>query len=225
LAINTYATLQTGIIQWLNRTGDTDLTARAPDFIDLAEQSFRRRREFQDEIVDQITISGTPHNLPTSIQEIRSLYFDDGTRQGPIAISTPERIALEQGISGRTTGFPRSVAVTADGTQLITNPDPDQAYTVELIYLLRLDPLSATNTTNWLLNDHHDVYLYGSLAHSAPYYKDLKMIEVWKGYMNEGIAEMRDWFDRRRFGGNSLVMRPKRSIGGGGSSTLSSRVG
>ena len=46
-------------------------------------------------------------------------------------------------------------------------PAPDTAYTGYLSYYKSFGALSDTNTTNYILNNHPGIYLYGSLYHAA----------------------------------------------------------
>lgn len=76
-----------------------------------------------------------------------------------------------------TAGRPTNYALT-DG-QIEMFPTPGDTYTLEWVYAQTIPRLSDSNTTNWLLDLAPDVYLYGSLVHTAPYLKEDNRAAVW----------------------------------------------
>ncbi len=50
----------------------------------------------------------------------------------------------------------------------------------ELFYYAKLTPLDGTNTTNSLLTDAPDAYLYGALAASAPFLLNDERVQLWE---------------------------------------------
>lgn len=65
-------------------------------------------------------------------------------------------------------------------------PVPNTTYTIELIYYLRIPALSDSATSNWMLTDHPDAYLYGTLYHG--------MIQL--EYTADKIAGVKALFDQ-----------------------------
>jgi hypothetical protein len=51
--------------------------------------------------------------------------------------------------------------------------------------------LSGSNTTNWLLTNHPDVYLYGTLLEAQPYLMDDARIATWAQIFDRVVAEVR----------------------------------
>jgi len=51
--------------------------------------------------------------------------------------------------------------------------------------------LSDTNTTNWLLTSHPDVYLYGSLLEAEPYLKDDERAALWGTLYEQAASQVR----------------------------------
>lgn len=51
--------------------------------------------------------------------------------------------------------------------------------------------ISSTTATNWVLDDHPDVYLYATLIEAAPYLKDDARVPVWKSEYAERVAAVR----------------------------------
>lgn len=52
--------------------------------------------------------------------------------------------------------------------------------TLDLWYFTTLYDLNAANPTNWVLTEYPDLYLYGTLVHSAPYLKADARIPTWE---------------------------------------------
>lgn len=210
MAINSYATLQTAVANWLNRA---DLTSRIPEFIGLAEARFGRHEAVQSERRETLTLATAAVTLPTDCREVRSLTYDDGIRHGPIEIISPEELPMKNAAFGAT-GVPRFGAVVKDGTELLLAPAPDQSYSTTIVYLVTFTSLSATVTTNWLLRGHPDLYLFGALVEAEPYLKNDERVGLWKARLDEGLEELRLLVERRRYSANTPVMRPRRAIGG-----------
>ena len=166
----------------------------------------------QFEVFNTITLQAAQHVLPTDVREITSLYLDDGVRQQPIDIISPEAIPVKRTQLGQT-GFPRFAAVIKNGTELLLVPTPDQAYVATIQYHLKLPRLGASQAQNWVLDDHSDVYLYGSLIHSAPFLKDDNRMLMWEDRYEKAKASLDAFIERRRWSGNTLLRRPPRAIG------------
>jgi hypothetical protein len=69
-------------------------------------------------------------------------------------------------------------------------PTPDQTYTMELIYYQDIPKLSASQTTNWLLGDAPDAYLYGSLMQAAPYLGEDERVAIWSSLYAKAVADI-----------------------------------
>ncbi len=69
-------------------------------------------------------------------------------------------------------------------------------HTVMMHFIKRWD--LATNSTNWLLTNFPDVYLYGALAECEMHVKKDERIVLWKSLFDEGIAELNSLDERGR---------------------------
>jgi hypothetical protein len=93
------------------------------------------------------------------------------------------------------------------GAQFELYPVPDDIYTGELLYFAKIPALSDAATTNWLLTDSPDAYLYGALVHSAPYLKDDARIQVWAALYQSAIDNLNASSDNARHSGTGLRMK------------------
>lgn len=168
MALDTYANLQTSVINFSHRS---DLDAMIPDFIRLAEdkvyaliESDRQDVKTTLEMVaDQEFVT-----LPTDFIEFRSLAIANNGYTDTLDYLAPDQ--YQNQYTDTTTGFPRVYTIIGDA--LYARPIADDAYTLTAIYSARLATLSVSNTTNWLLTNYPMVYLYASLEQLAKYIKD-----------------------------------------------------
>ncbi len=182
MALANYSDLLTAVANWLD---DSSLTDRIPEFIALAEAEFNRRLR-TDDMAARVTatLDGQYLALPSDFKAMRSIHVE----------ATPDT-ALEQmalgelyrAYSGYTTGTPRAYAI-ADG-QIVFAPIPASG-TVELIYWAKIPALTSTNTTNWLMTAHPDLYLFGTLAQAEFYGWTDQRLALVKGRTDEIIEQI-----------------------------------
>jgi hypothetical protein len=135
------------------------------------------------------------------------LYTDAKSR--PLEPAPREYIQSQRYATDDGTGAPRFYAIT--DSQLELYPTPADATDVEMLYYEEIPALSDGQTTNWLLTDAPDVYLYGSLVHTAPYLADDPRAQIWAGLYQSAVEELHRASERAKWGG-PLNLRPaKRS--------------
>ena len=165
MALSTYAELKTSIANWLNRS---DLTSEiADDFIKLTEADFNAKlRIRQMEQIDTVTINAETVTVPTGFISVRSFYILSGNKY-PLEYLTPSNLFETRG--GSRTGRPRAYTIEADNEteQFRFGPSPDTSYTGYLSYYKAIAALSDSDTSNYILSTHPNIYLYGSLYHAA----------------------------------------------------------
>lgn len=195
--ITTYAELQTSIANWLIKT---NLTATIPEFIQLAEA--RLRRDVRARKLQNTTLAVSTENvtLPSDFRSLESLAHDGSTYYGPIDIVTADKLPLIKARLGAT-GVPSHAAILDMVIRFA--PTPDGTYTLDFSYWRKLDALSASNTSNWMLDDHPDIYLYGALLESAPFLKDDARVPVWERRYEQALEELHSLTQDNQFGGGS----------------------
>jgi hypothetical protein len=171
MAIANYTDLKAAIASWLVRT---DLTAVIPDFITLYESDANRRiRIRQNMLKTQITLSAgsAEASLPTGFLEEIELNYDDTAQSlTRSAFDIIDRIQTSDSTPGR----PALYAITADKVTFETEADGD--YTLNLRYYKKWD--IAADTTNWLLTNAPDAYLFGAVAEAAMYLHDDRLLQI-----------------------------------------------
>lgn len=208
MAITNYSELQTAVANWLDRS---DLTARIPEFIDLAEaqlQDDERVRKLK--VNPSFAVASEKTNLPSDFDHIETIYHDGPTYWGPldnvgIAVLSEMKASIED------VGVPRAYAII-DGQQIWVSPEPDGSFDLVLAYWLDIPKLSGTQTTNWLLTDHPHVYLFATLMEAEPFLKHDERIATWERKLERALMLLDKAIDNEQFSGD-LVQRPNRPIG------------
>ena len=171
--ISTYSELQTSVTSWLSRTNDTASIALYPDFITLAEAKFNRSlRTREMEASATVAASNGVVALPTDYLEIRRLYID-GSVKKELEYLTPETFYLS---------FPSNTGnskyYTIEGANIIL-ADQSTSANVIILYYQKIPALSGSNTYNWLLTAHPDLYLASVLSEAYGVIKNDAQEQKW----------------------------------------------
>jgi hypothetical protein len=203
MSITTYSELKSAIADWLLRD---DLTTVIPTFIALAEAQFNREiRDYR--MVKRSTAQVDTEYFVPPADWLENVRFQLNTTPATtLDFVTPDQMSEEESRRG-STGRPMYFTMIGSNFQIM--PIPDSTYDAELVYYSKIASLSDSNTTNWLLTDSPDIYLYGALMQAAPYLSDDQRIQVWGGLYRQGIEAMRTQSDRAKVGSSSLRMKPK----------------
>jgi hypothetical protein len=205
MAITTYAQLQTALGNWLVRSGETETTSRAPEWISLFEGRFKRKVRVREmEQRSTASLNGRYLALPTSpdaFLSMRALKINTDPVRVLEPVS-PDYLWTFYGSSA--TGKPKVFSVI--GSEIAFGPIPDSTDTVEMSFY-QFDVLSDANTTNWLLTAYPDIYLYGSLCEAEPYFGNDARFPMWKARLDEAMAELTAADMRDRWSGGALTMR------------------
>ncbi len=205
MAISNYSTLQASIGDWLNRS---DLTAVIPDFITLAEAQFNRNIRHR-RMVERATATLDSEYSAVPADWLESIRYQINTN--PITVMefvSPDQAALLKGANG-TTGKPIYYTQIGQQFQVVPAPDSGSAYTGELTYYATIPALSVSNTTNWLLTDSPDLYLYGALLQAAPYLQDDQRISTWGTLYERCLNDLKVSHERSRMATSALRMRAR----------------
>lgn len=188
---------------YLNRS---DLTAMIPKFIELASWSFNRTIWVSDrEATVSATVSTSSYTLPADMYQIRAAFVD-ATDDTPLQqISVDE---LRSRIA--TTGTPKAFALR--GRTMLFDPQPDTAFTLSVRYYASISILGTTNTTNWLLARHPDIYLYGALVQAEAFLGNDQRIGLWNAALEKAIAELNDSGNRQTVSQGPIKMRVARVV-------------
>lgn len=200
MAISTFAELKSAVSDFLNRD---DLDSVIPTFIALAESQFSRDiRHWRMESRSSLTINAEYVDLPDDW--IETISINAGNTR-PIKLASREAIADKRIDSQDTAGTPQFYAHIAGKLEFY--PTPDGTYTGEILYYGKIPTLSDSNTTNWLLTNFPDAYLYGALIHSAPYLQEDERSVVWAQMYGAVVQKINQSSDLATMSGSGLTMK------------------
>lgn len=194
-----YTSLQSAIADELNRT---DLVSAVPGFIRLMEAQTERQLRTREMtvVLPSFAVGNEFEPIPADLLEVRSFRLNTDQVQ-PLDFATFEQMAdYRQEYPG--IGMPSKFSVV--GEQFWFLRVPDTAYTANLIYYAGLPKLSNTQTTNWLLTKHPDIYFYGSLLNSAPYLKEDARLAVWAQLYQNAVEALKTADQRAQTAANGL---------------------
>lgn len=198
MAITNYSELQTSVTNWLSRTNDTQLIALYPDFITLAEAKFNRvLRTRNQEASSTITSASGVCALPTDFLSIRRLYINSDAKV-ELEYLPPEQFYLKF-----PSGEANSRYYTIEGANILL---ADQSTTTDLIvlYYQKIPALTVSNTTNWLLTAHPDLYLYTTLSEAYGVIKNAEQEAKWYNKAI-GVFDQIDSADKRgKYSGSAM---------------------
>lgn len=185
MAISTYSELKSAVADFLNRD---DLTSTIDTFIDLAEVQLNRDvRHWRMEQRSEAEIDDQYLTLPSDWLETVRITVEDTV---PYALNLLSRDEIQdRRLRGaNVSGKPVYYAHVAGELELY--PTPDATYNIELLYIQKVDALSDSNTSNWLLVQAPDLYLYAVLLETAIYLRDDERIAAYAGMYQSKLAAL-----------------------------------
>ena len=207
MGLANYSDLKTAVADWLDRA---DLSSKMDDFIDLAEARFNREVRLMSQITSTTFTTGNV-TLPSDFLESIVVYLDD----------TPDKVL---------TYVPYSEFLKMDNQYYLQDKPGFYSFrgntiyfipgigtnTVTMVYYAKHTALSNDNTTNNLLTNHPDVYLYGTLIHSAPFIGEDTRIQVWEQMYQTALAEVKKLETNKKNPRSELRQAPNRFADMGG---------
>jgi hypothetical protein len=195
MAIDSYSALRTAIITWTHRQ---DLGAAIDDFIDLTENRLNRDlRVSQMEVRATAPADSEYLALPTDFLALRNIQLNTSPVRELVFVAPAEmdRLADNDNTLVRYT-------IVGDEIQL----NATSSYSLEISYYAKIPALDDTNTTNWVIDTHPDVYLYGCLAEAFSYIQNDEQAMKYMNLFMDGMEQIKR-LDRDRRYGQSMWVR------------------
>lgn len=190
--ITSYGGLTAAIAAWLARDGDSDIAARADDFIALCEtrmyygaealptvglgehEAIRIPEMYQSNPAFAVTQGGPQ---PTGMLELVEAQINGSLGCGPSPLSIVEESILDSK-SPFDSDMPSLVALS--GPNLRYWPAPaGSTWTATFRYYGALLTPNSTNATNWILSNAPAVYLNGCLLEAAIFTGDADSAKLY----------------------------------------------
>lgn len=176
MAITSYSDLTAAVTKYIKRQ---DLAAMIPDFIQFAEDYFDKKI-YVNARRAQYTFSPTKNVFaaPSDMKQPIQAYYG-----GRLLDFYPT--GWESAYAGG------NANIIANGYQFIGNnislSVAQLGQLFELDYYQTLEGLSATNPSNWLLEDSPTTYLAGVLFEAFAYMRDLEKSQYWMAKRDDAI--------------------------------------
>lgn len=205
MGLASYAALKASVARRLGRDGDAALESELDDYVDLAEARFQRELRLRaQEQRATATLDQAYLDLPADFLELRNIQLN-AEPLGSLDCVSPEIIdrSYPQGTAAR----PRVYAILGSALQFA--PPPDQEYQVEIDYWKRFDPLSDSTTTNWLLANAPDVYLFATLVEAAQATGDSALWQEYESRLAAALDKLKVFDRRASYSGATLRVRSR----------------
>lgn len=190
MAIATYANLKDQIYRYLIRsTSDLVVTTeQVGNYIALAEAELSRTLKIRM-LQETATLTLVPNQnyltLPDDYRATLDLNFD--SRPPEISYCPPKELRRKfQGYTGRPYEY------TIIGSRIYFGPTPTAAETLTLDYYTKIEALSDTNTSNDLLTEYPDVYLYAALKQALINIGDQEKLENVAANLVSIVSQMNE---------------------------------
>lgn len=201
MALDTYANLQTAIINHAWRTGDDIFTAAVPDLITLLETRLNRRlRIKQQETSATITLTSGVGTLPSDYLQWRDIKADSDPA---ISLKPMPASYGQTEYPNASGGYANHFYIVDD--QITTVPASDANLTIT--YYANIPVLSVGSPTNWLLTLAPDLYLYGALMESAPFMMDDPRLATWGTLFESALKDVQDTNFKANFSKSTMRQR------------------
>lgn len=202
-SVMTYNSLVATVARWLNRD---DLSGDIPTFVALAENRISRdvRILGNRRAVNGNFTPGVPL-LPKPARWRATEYFSIAEAIGS---NTRKPLFIRDYTYLRSfwpddslTSVPDYYA-DWDANHWLIAATPSSALAFEVGYFERIDPLDATNQTNWLTEQAPDAMLYATLLEATPMIKADARLEIWQSRYAQAIASLNENDKARRTDGS-----------------------
>ena len=199
MAIGNYTQLKTAVANWLDRD---DLTDRIPEFIALAEARMNRvlrLRMMESKYTASTVASQRNYALPTGYIQMRNFQINTSPVT-PLQYVSPE--IYDRLWGGSTGGTPQFYTIITNEIQL--GPIPGSVLTLEMLFYKKITALSGTNTTEQMLTDNPDIYLYGALLEAEPFIMNDERVGLWAKGFQQAVADLQEQDNKDRHSGSAL---------------------
>lgn len=185
---------------WIARSDVTD--AVLSDCVVMFEAVANRRlRVRQMETSTTLTPSGGTASLPSDYLMWRSVTWEGSpTQQLEYVEPTWLRAAYNSTDADTPTVF------TIEGSNFVLRPTSTTSVTLR--YFQKIPDL-ATNSTNWLLTAHPDVYLHGCLYQVYKYLRDAEGAQAYFTLMDDGLDQIKKLSEKSKA---PVALRPMGTI-------------
>ena len=190
-AVMTYDSLVNDIQTYLERTDDQTLD-KIPQFIKLAEQIIAAEIKFLGNLTVATSAMVASDNIipkPARWRKTVSMNVTVAGKRQPVLLRTYEYIREY---------WPDPAATSAplyfcdyDYQHWLVGPTPTLAYSYEVLYYERVQPLDSSNQSSWFTQYAPQALLYGTLLQAMPFVKNDERMPMWQSNYDKIIEVLK----------------------------------
>lgn len=207
--MTTLSQLQTSVDAWLVRDDVAVTGSDWPQILLIAESCISRDFRFAiQEATTTLNITGQSIDLPSDFLEPRNPFIDDNVRR--IEYMTPQAIressAWQNGRAGSfytiegnnatpLVGGSEALQLTIAGPGSVSTP-----VVLEINYWAKFPALVNPTDTNWVLQNHYDIYLYECLRVACEYIQEHELEDRYIAKVEMLKDQQAKHENRKRYG-------------------------
>jgi hypothetical protein len=186
MSITNYNELKTAIASWMHRTDINDpFYAQIPDYISLAEARINRTflprsQEQEDELT--CTAGSRYVTLPSGVINPIGLWLKAWLPRQKLTCCLPSELPVKT----NATGYPEYWAI--DNGNIAFDKLCESAFTFDFRYT-KTFALSSTNTTNYILTNNPDLYLWGALVEASDFVRDSEGVAKYEARFQKALMD------------------------------------
>ncbi len=187
----TYDSLVTDVRTYLERTDEATIN-KIPTFIMLAESIISDELKIlgQQQAVYSTLVIGDPViPKPARWRKTTSMNITVSGEKKPVLLRKYEYLR-NYWPDPTVTGEPKYYADYNFNNWLIA-PTPDTAYTFEVLYYEKVQPLDETNQVNFWTENAPQAMLYGTLLQAMPFLKNDSRVQLWQAMYDRAIQTLK----------------------------------
>ena len=190
-AVMTYDSLVNDIQTYLERTDDQTLD-KIPQFIMLAEQIIAAEIKFLGNLTVATSAMVASDNVipkPARWRKTVSMNVTVAGKRQPVLLRTYEYIR-EYWPEPASTDVPLYFC-DYDYQHWLVGPTPTLAYSYEVLYYERVQPLDSSNQSSWFTQYAPQALLYGTLLQAMPFVKNDERMPMWQSNYDKIIEVLK----------------------------------
>lgn len=204
--VMTYDSLVNDVESYLERT-DAATIQKIPTFIMLAEQVLATDIKFLGNliVVTSAMIQGEAViQKPSRWRKTVSMNVTVAGKRQPVLLRKYEY--LREYWPDPTQEDVPLYYCDYDWDHWLVAPTPDAAYNYEVLYYQRVQPLDASNQTNWFTEYAPQAMLYGTLLQAMPFLKNDERIPMWQAQYQQVVTVLKNE-DALRLGDRQTIAK------------------
>jgi hypothetical protein len=204
----TYTNLLTLLPQYSERT-DAAFAAQIPTFIALAENRIATEMKQQgfQAVVTGLLPTGSILAKPAFWKETISFNYTDTTGARNPLFLRPLEYLRNYWPNSTISSTPRFYA-DYNATHFLFAPTPASLLPFELVYYARLDPLSASNDSNWMTMNVPQALFAACMVEASKFIKNKDRQSVWEDSYQTSSGALKSENSERQADRTTVFTRP-----------------